>query len=142
MTVERDFSWKPGTVMSMHGRTSVAAGQRWGYFKTREDGTIALVPPDPNGVLPLTVISTCPEGEVVLRPADPQVAEMFFPEVEDTFKGTPVRVRKGCPFRWVDAAYVRATKGKYTLGDLLAHEAWTCWADMHLHQSREPAPAV
>jgi hypothetical protein len=138
--IERDFTWKPGTVMSMHGRTAVAVGQRWGYFPKTEDGLIHLG--QDCVVLPLTVISTCSEGEVVLRPADPQIAEKVFPEVEDTFKGTPVRVRKGCPFRWVDAAYVRATKGKYTLGDLLAHEAWTCWADMHLHQSGEPAPAV
>jgi hypothetical protein len=130
-------TWKPGTVLSHYGREKIKEGQHWTYFQGTDPTAMmrdsrSQTPPHN---LQLTVVSTSPEGEVVLRPEDPQVADQLFPDVEGTFKGAPIRTRKGCPFKWVNADIARASKGRYQVGDLLTHEAWACWADMHLHQS-------
>ncbi len=124
MSLKPDFTWKPGTVVSTTGRVPLKAGQQWGYYKKEP-------------VILFTVISTSTEGEVLLRPADPQQVETVFPEVETVFKGKPTRSREGCPFKWVDDNMAKGSKGQYKTGDLLVHEAWTVWADMGLHAPPE-----
>ncbi len=119
----------------MWGRVKVEVGQRWGYLKATEEG-VSLQNHDV--VLPLTVIATSPEGAVTLRPASPQIAETFFPETLTTFKGKPRRARVGCPGQWVDDTLAKGSKGQYQVGDLLVHEAWNVWTQMHLHSDPKP----
>lgn len=123
--------WRPGWVVSMWGRIKIESGQRWGYFIADEGGTIDIHPSIEN-VLPLTVVSTSPEGEVVLRPASRELAERLFPERETVFKGKTVKART-CPFMWVGDVGNRKHPAAPQEGDLVVHEAWNVWQTMHLH---------
>jgi hypothetical protein len=60
------------------------------------------------------VVSVSKQGEVRLRPVDPEQAAKEFPPEEWT-RGRVLR----CPF-------------KRDNGDFLCHEAWSVWEDMHL----------
>ena len=115
--------WKPGFVRTVQGEVRIEKGQRWGYFPCNSAS------PNEETMLALTVVSTSPEGEVVLRP-DPVVAEHLFPLHEVEFRGKPVMMRT-CPFQWVEASTRVSTSGFHMqIGDLLAHEAWDVWKDM------------
>jgi hypothetical protein len=123
-------NWKPGWVTTLtRGPVKVEKDQRWAYCPTLEP-----YEEDSPLVLPLTVVSTSPTGEVVLRPRDPQRAETMFPLRETLFKGKPTTTRH-CPFAWVEERQAKGSKGEYQVGDLLAHEAWDVWDHMHLHQT-------
>lgn len=122
-------AWKQGFVETMtRGPVRIAAGQRWGYFHPGPDGTTSL-DPQAESVLALVVLYTSPEGEVALRPADAERAAKLFPHVPFTKYGD----KDPCPFKKVDERMAKGSDGTLKEGDLLAHEAWTVWRDMHLH---------
>lgn len=141
--IERYLIWRrterrPGHVWTFsQGLVKLEVGQRWGYV-AKEPLQLA---PESDAILPLTVISTDPSGEVVFRPADPAMAERIFPVHEETFKGKPIQTRT-CPFYWVEEKVtitpkgervVRGSDGRNKPGDLTCHEAWSLWGRMHLH---------
>lgn len=133
-----DLTWQRGTAVAMTGRVPLKVGQRWGFFKANDDGFITIVNSDEEkttgNILPLVVVSLSPEGEVVLRPMNRELADKMFPEQEVVFKGKTSKARPTCPFHWVDADRAKGSKGAYQEGDLLAHEAWYVWTQMHVHQ--------
>lgn len=114
--------WKPGWVLLQSADSGATAWRRL------EKGQLWTYSAD----LILKVISTSSCGEVVLRPTNPQAAEQRFPLREVTFKGKPVATRD-CPFLWADERQARGSNGTIQEGDLLCHEAWDVWKDMHLH---------
>ncbi len=132
--IERYLLWRRTERRPGHARTyqqglvKLEAGQRWGYVVQAE----FTFPIDPDAILPLTLISVDPSGEVVLRPADPAMAERIFPLQETVFKGKPIQSRT-CPFYWVEERVAKGSQGKYQPGDLTCHEAWDVWGRMHLH---------
>lgn len=132
--IERYLRWRraerrQGFVRTFsQGLVKLEVGQRWGYLVKPE----FTFPIDPDAVLPLTLISVDPSGEVVLRPADAAMAERVFPLQDATFKGKPVQTRQ-CPFLWVEERMAKGSQGKYQTGDLACNEAWTMWERMHLH---------
>jgi hypothetical protein len=129
-----DKTWRPGWVISRWGRTKVEPGQRWRYVAKVPVGHVDLIDAEITGdVLPLTVVSTSPEGEVVLRPSSKELAERLFPEQETMFKGKPIKTRN-CPFMWVGDIGNRKHPAAPQEGDLMVHEAWDVWQSMHLHQ--------
>lgn len=110
--------------------------------------------------LKMMVVATLPSGCVVLRPLDLQEAESNFPRQEVVLKGKTSWEHPG-PFYWVDEEYARKNQESltkleaqrknlkepfkicaletqladmypYQAGDLLAHEAWSVWADMDI----------
>ena len=132
--IERYLAWRkaerrPGWVRTAHqGLVQAAVGQRWGYIVKNE----FTFPIDPDAILPLTLISIDPSGEVVLRPADSAMAERVFPLHEAVFKGKPTQTRT-CPFYWVEERLAKGSEGKYKPGDLTCNEAWDLWGRMHVH---------
>lgn len=131
--------WKAGCVVYMGEYLRLYEGQVWelseetmasdaeGHF----DRTVTY------DVIQLRVVATSPEGEVHLRPAKPQdlaLVQQHYPEREYV-KGEQVP----CPFKVVDAKMVKASKGALLAGDLLCHEAWSVWTEMHPLKSDDPA---
>jgi hypothetical protein len=126
--------WRPGWVLAGTPDMGVASKIDWVRL-TKDQRWFYLA----NGsTLPLTVISTAPSGEVVLRPPGPipsrWAAEDIFPLQEVIFKGNPTMSRP-CPFVWVDERQAKGSHGAYRAGDLLAHEAWDLWKSMRLVES-------
>lgn len=100
--------WVRGTVFceSANGsdRVQIKVGDHFRYFPEPQDITPAIN---------LRVTSISPEGEVTLSPVgarDVEAIDREFPQTEFV-RGQPM------PFRRLG-------------NDLIAHEAWTCWAEM------------
>ena len=124
--------WRQGWVQSSHGPQRLEAGQRWAWFKY-EDGKPV------REALVLSIVSTSPSGEVVLRPESAERAGAMFSLHEATFKGKPVQTRD-CPFQWVEERVAKGSKGEYQTGDLLCHEAWDVWSKMTPVSVLDPQP--
>jgi hypothetical protein len=101
--------WIHGTVFAGR-REPLDPGQIWVWLVNESSR------PD----VKLQVISVSREGEVHLRPTDPETAVNEFPP-ETWSRGKILH----CPFKRVEQA-----KGDLLPGDFLCHEAWSCWENM------------
>ncbi len=127
MIEKSEWEWVPGTVFASGVRRRIQAGQLWGYYQdTTEEGSSVVT----YDAVMLQVISTSPEGEVQLRPADEasrKLADEMWPE-RGFVKGGPAQVN---PFKRVDKRTAQFDV-HYQEGDFLAHEAWACWLRLDL----------
>lgn len=118
MTIEEtSHAWVPGSVFtSAHRQERIEPGQTW------------TLPISEQKCCFLTVVATSPDGEVQLRPFNDEQTQLYdqaFPE-KAFVKGS---TEAGAPFKRVTA---QMAKGHAHLkeGDLLAHQAWSCWQSM------------
>ncbi len=96
-------------------QVKLRVGQRWSYGLGEHD------------CIYLDIIAIQPDGEVQLRAIDETNLQKYkeaFPDVPFT-KGNP----SNAPFKQVDARTAKSNK-ELAEGDLLAHQAWSCWDHM------------
>lgn len=115
--------WRPGSVRCLDGHVKLLAGQTWVYRVRHELGDHVVGPQ-----ITFNLISTSPEGEVVLRPVkldDREIIDKTWPEQQFSKEN-----RGSCPFKRVDDRAAKGSHGAWKDGDFLAHEAWDCWNRM------------
>lgn len=117
--------WVPGSVFTSASRQErIEPGQTW------------TLPVSKHKCCFLTVVATTLDGEVQFRPLNDEQVQLYNERYPDTpfEKGS---ADPGPPFKRVDA---RMAKGDPRLkeGDLLCHQAWSCWQTLSNDQGGAP----